>query len=206
MHRAQRVKAQPIGEALEGRRSLLGNLKGWSGISGVATGSLRLKLQASLPRACREPSTIAWRVSLRQLGSWPSKPHRRIRLQRRDVVRVQKRTVPGYTLSASGRSSNRCEVVVAQLLSLIRRPDAPFKCEISGLNVPLGTRLTSSKSSACAAVNLDSLPCDDLGRSGDGSHVPASSGSRNDLRRPCRRCAPRSRRHVLPVMAATGIR
>jgi hypothetical protein len=35
------------------------------------------------------------------------------------------RAVPGYTLSASGRSGNHQKFVAAQRLSLIRSPDSP---------------------------------------------------------------------------------
>jgi hypothetical protein len=42
-----------------------------------------------------------------------------------------------YTLSASWLPSNHLKVAAAQRLSLIRSPDAPYLCEISGLGVPL---------------------------------------------------------------------
>src|SRR5712692_5211871 len=47
--------------------------------------------------------------------------------------RLQIQKYPGYTLSASGLSSNHQEVVLAKQLSLIRSPDALKLCEICGL-------------------------------------------------------------------------
>jgi hypothetical protein len=43
-----------------------------------------------------------------------------------DLPRFQNQTIPRYTLSASGLSSNLRKVIAAQQLSLIRRPDAPI--------------------------------------------------------------------------------
>jgi hypothetical protein len=48
-----------------------------------------------------------------------------IRLEQRPST-VQYQTIPRYTLSASGFSSNLRKVIAAQQLSLIRRPDAPI--------------------------------------------------------------------------------
>ena len=44
----------------------------------------------------------------------------------RQLGRFPNQTIPRYTLSASGLSSNLRKVVAAQQLSLIRRPDAPI--------------------------------------------------------------------------------
>ena len=62
-------------------------------------------------------------------------PDRRVRTPRlpRGLRRLQIQTYPGYTLSASGLSSNHQEVVLAKQLSLIRSPDAPQQCEKCGL-------------------------------------------------------------------------
>ncbi len=56
----------------------------------------------------------------------PTSPSRhQMPLPQRGLQRFQNQTVLRYTLSASGRSSNRAKVAAAQRLSLIRRPDAP---------------------------------------------------------------------------------
>ena len=45
------------------------------------------------------------------------------------LQRLQIQKYPGYTLSASGLSSNHQEVVLAKQLSLIPSSDAPIDCE-----------------------------------------------------------------------------
>jgi hypothetical protein len=50
----------------------------------------------------------------------------------RVLPQVQIQTNLRYSLSASGRSSNQCEVVLAKQLSLIRRSDAPNRMRYSG--------------------------------------------------------------------------
>jgi hypothetical protein len=61
-----------------------------------------------------------------------SQAQHQMQLPQRGLPRFQNRTVPRYTLSASGCSSNHREVVLAKQLSLIRRPDAPNSVRNAG--------------------------------------------------------------------------
>src|SRR6186997_2434222 len=96
----------------------------------------------SIPAASRRESTRQIVPSARSLDPphpaatlpRPTSPGRhQTPLPQGGLLPFQIQCIPRYILSASGRSSNHQKVVVAQLLSLIRRPDAPIKCEKSGL-------------------------------------------------------------------------
>src|SRR5260370_26125130 len=74
--------------------------------------------------------------------------------RQRGLRRLQIQKYPGYTLSASGLSSNHQEVVLAKQLSLIRSPDAPQQCEKCGL-APCRAKPAFSGSIDAATGNFD---------------------------------------------------
>ena len=89
----------------------------------------------STPRAARRESTPQTDPSVRSPDPSPpaaTLPHptspvrHQTPLPQGGLQQFQNQSILRYTLSASGLSSNRSKVVVAQQLSLIRSPDAPI--------------------------------------------------------------------------------
>jgi hypothetical protein len=78
--------------------------------------------------------------------------------------------IPRYTPSASGLPPNHRKVAAAQRLSLIRSPDAPYLCEISGLEL----HLTTCRRKEVVSVCVPFLPRQAL--------AAISANSKNSLR------------------------
>jgi hypothetical protein len=95
-------------------------------------------------------------------SSWPRKTAICLPVPQSDLSRFQSQMILRYTPSASALPSNHLKVAAAQRLSLIRSPDAPYLCEISGLETRLAYPAAAAVRKTMASIahhSADGLRC-----------------------------------------------